>query len=605
MMRDRLRSALSRYFDEESTAEEARELEDLLSSSEEARSYLARLEQLRSHLRSELPEPAPDVTGRVMAAISESERNPRVRRLRLTAAFAAGALAGAVFIGLTVRQPTPVAVADIPDRVLAAQNQVTSLTARLQIVETGWHPEVRQRIFDGELEYLAPEALRVEVDDKTVYPSSAWVPNDSTYVVDEDLTWSVSVAACPTEALPECTPGEPRVQVRTDREPFPDAVPAPLDLIVPIAGFSRAGEPLSLGTDVIDGREVVGVEVSVAQAAALLEGLTSIGNWRELHPTDRVELWLDSSALIPMAFSVYPADTPDRRLWAVRHGYDDHANVSILEVAWSEVSVNGRVAPRMPPPPEVGGLSLGFEDGPVPLEEILAPGQVPPGMTLYRTGTVDTPSGAPVSVASWTDGRAWLKIRWNDRWQGDRLFGDLGDLVRQAPVGSGVAYLNEQGDRIGIHGEGFDAVLTGSLTTDAMLDVAGSLEVEGQPVPDTWVEAPTATLDTAADAVNGLMVPVGLEGFGTPTIRADLGVVTLAYAGAGNRAFLLTESVDGRLSPPLEANVRGVLVRGIEGRYSPDRGLLEWVEDELTMSLTSTTLTLDELVAIAAVLREP
>ena len=104
---------------------------------------------------------------------------------------------------------------------------------------------------------------------------------------------------------------------------------------------------------------------------------------------------------------------------------------------------------------------------------------------------------------------------------------------------------------------------------------------------------------------NALMVPVGLEGFATPTIRADLGVVTLAYAGAGNRAFLLTESVDGRLSPPLEANVRGVLVRGIEGRYSPDRGLLEWVEDEVTISLTSTTLTLDELLVIATLLREP
>jgi hypothetical protein len=138
-----------------------------------------------------------------------------------------------------------------------------------------------------------------------------------------------------------------------------------------------------------------------------------------------------------------------------------------------------------------------------------------------------------------------------------------------------------------------------------MLEVAGSLGVKGQPVPDTWVEASTATLGTAADAVEGLMVPVGLGGFGTPTIRADVGVVTLAYAGAGNRAFLLTEAVDGRLSPPLEANVRGVLVRGIEGRYSPDRGLLEWVEDELTMSLTSTTLTLDELLAIAALLREP
>ncbi|HSK07387.1 MAG TPA: hypothetical protein VK990_07720, partial [Acidimicrobiia bacterium] len=492
-MRERLRSALSRYFDGESTAEEARRVEDLLSSSEEARSYLAQLERLRSHLRPELPESDPDVTGKVMAAISQGERDPRARRLRLTAAFAAGALAGAVFIGLTVRRPNPVAVADIPGRVLAAQNQVNSLTARLYVVETGWHPDVNRRVFDGEIEYLAPETLRVELDDETVYPSPAWIPNDSSYVVDEDVTWSVSVAACPVEALPECTPSEPRVQVRADREPFPDAVPAPLDLVVPIAGFSRAGEPPSLGADVIDGREVVGVEVSVAQASALLEGLTSLGNWRQLHPTDRVELWLDRSALVPMALSVYPADTPDRLLWAIRQGYDDHSGEPILQVTWSEVSINGTGAPSMPPPPDVLPLSHRFVDGPVSFEQILAPSHVPEGMTLYRTGTVDPSSGSPVSVVSWTDGRAWLKIRWTDRWEGDRLFGDLGELVRQAAVASGVVYLDERGDRIGIHGEDLDAVLAGSLTTDAMLEVAANLGFEGLPIPNSWDEAATTT----------------------------------------------------------------------------------------------------------------
>jgi hypothetical protein len=49
----------------------------------------------------------------------------------------------------------------------------------------------------------------------------------------------------------------------------------------------------------------------------------------------------------------------------------------------------------------------------------------------------------------------------------------------------------------------------------------------------------------------------------------------------------------------LEANVRGVTVRGVDGRYSPDRGLLEWVEGELGVALASTTLSVDELVSIA------
>ncbi len=50
--------------------------------------------------------------------------------------------------------------------------------------------------------------------------------------------------------------------------------------------------------------------------------------------------------------------------------------------------------------------------------------------------------------------------------------------------------------------------------------------------------------------------------------------------------------------------MRGVIVRGTDGRYSPDRGLLEWVEGNLAISLTSTTMSLDELVAIAESLRE-
>ena len=606
MKRDRSHEALSRYFDGELSAAETDDVEKLLASSQEARDYLDGLSQMRRHLRFEAADLGPDVTGKVLAAIEESRPRQRVRRLRVATAFAAGIIAGAAFIGFSIRQPAPIAAARIPAQVLAAQGQVTSLTARLQIVERGWHPDVAERIFVGQITYRAPESVWVEIRDNTVYPSSSWVPNHITFVVDEDVAWSRSTAGCPTESLPGCTPSEPRLLVTEDREPFPDVFPAPLDLIVPVASFSRAGEPRLLGFKEVDGRRAVGVEVTAAQVGPLLEGLTSAGNWREVYPTDRVELWLDQDALVPLAFSVFPADTSDRRLWAIRRGYADQPDIPVLEVTWTGVDLDQPISLEIPRPPEQDqAVSAGFLDGSLVAPEIVTPVELPDGMTFHRLGTIANASGPSVSVASWSDGRAWLKIRWTTDWQSTRLFGELGTLVREVPLILGVAYLNERGDRIGIHGDDIDLVVLGSLPTKTLLEIAASLGVAGRSVPRDWAEAATSTLDDAHAAVGGLLLPVELEGFAAPAIRVEPVIAIFAYAGPGNRAFLLTEAIGGELSPPLEANVRGVKVRDTDGRYSPDRGLLEWIEGNLAISLTSTTMSLEELVTIAESLREP
>jgi len=605
MAPDRLLETLSRYFDGELPPDEHAEIEQLVTSSDEARHYLDQAGLLRSLLRDETAETAPDVTTRVLAAIDRGPERRPARRLRVAAAFVAGVFGGVVFIGLALRQPTPVAVAEIPEQVLAAQSQVTSLTANLQLVERGWHPDIDERTFTGSISYRAPESLWIEIEDDTEYPADSWVPNHSTYVVDENNAWSSAVAGCPTEALPSCTPALPRVSVVHNREPFPDAAQAPLDLVVPVAGFSRAEEPEILGYETIGERPGVGVEVTAAQVAALLDGLTRIGNWREIHPTDRVELWLDRDALVPLAFTVYPADTEDRGLWAVRHGYQDSPETAILEVTWSDLSLGEPDVGFPTPPRGVADADLGFVESTPPDLEALTPGDLPVGMTMHRSGTVTTGSGTSSHVVSWSDGRSWLKLRWTRDWDLSRLFGDLGALVREAPAGPGVVYLNERGDRIGVHGEDLDVVLTGSLPTGALLDVAASLDVIGHQVPETWAESATATVDDARSMVDGFKLPTGLEGFEDPAIHVEPGVAIVAFAGPGNRGFLLTQDADGELAPPLEAKVRGVTVQGNEGRYTPERGLLEWVEGDLTVSLTSTTLSLEELIVIGESLREP
>lgn len=600
-MTNRLHASLSQYFDGELSADERSEVERLLEESTDARDYIDTLQLFRKNLRYEEASGL-DVTAAVFAELSAG---PRPLRLRVgwATAFAAGVVAGAVFIGLTISQPSPIAAADVPTRVLSAQSEVASLSASLTIVERGWHPDIAERTFSGRLEYRAPEMMWIELTDDTLYPSAEWIPSHSTVVVDESVTWTSSISACPTKVLPACTPSDPRVTVMNNREPFPDRGAAPLDLVVPTASFSRAADPLLIGYRDLDGRRAIGIEVTAAQMAPLLERLMTTGNWRKIHPTDRVELWLDTEVLTPLALSVYSVDTPERNLWAIRHGYSDTLGVAILEVTWSDVDITQNEAVTPPPTPaDAVVINAGFHEN---NSTTFGPIDIPEGLEPHRGGTIVTDGGPAVSVASWSDGRAWLKVRWTDDWGGQRLFGDLGLLVREIELDDGVAYINELGDRIAIHAANRDLVVVGSLPTDVLVAVAESLEIESLVVPADWRESATATVEGAMRSVPQLLMPADLTGFAEPSIRIESNVVILSFAGAGSRLFLLTQTQGSSLSPPLEANVRGVTVRGFDGRYSPNRGLLEWVEDARVMSLGSETMTVDELVDIAATLSRP
>ena len=79
--------------------------------------------------------------------------------------------------------------------------------------------------------------------------------------------------------------------------------------------------------------------------------------------------------------------------------------------------------------------------------------------------------------------------------------------------------------------------------------------------------------------------------------------MTLAAAGPGDRGFELFEAPATVLTPPVDPDVRGVRVRGTAGRYSPEKGELEWLGDGLAITLRSGTLSLGELVRIAEELR--
>jgi hypothetical protein len=97
----------------------------------------------------------------------------------------------------------------------------------------------------------------------------------------------------------------------------------------------------------------------------------------------------------------------------------------------------------------------------------------------------------------------------------------------------------------------------------------------------------------------GVLVPPELEGFAPAAARVVDGTVIISVTGPGARGFVLTQTRDGALAPPLDPDVQGLEVRGVAGRYTASLGELEWVEGGYAVSLRSDTLTVDELVAIA------
>jgi hypothetical protein len=571
---------------------------------------------IRQGLRVEAvaPESVPDVAPAVVATIArDAARQPpagRARRrsvLRGAAAVVAGVVAGATFVGVTHRDPPDLAFADLPTAVVAAQQRIDSLAADVRIVEHGLRPEVPTRTFTGTLRYAAPESMALVLHDTTAYPSSAWVPDDVTFSADGGTWWASGPRACPAEALPACTPKVSTTTVITGREPFSADAPVALDLVTPVASLAAGGEPASIGSRVIDGRPATGVRTTAARVAPLLAGLAPAGNLRTVDAGDIVDLWLDRTALVPVAVTVRAGSGTDRARWAAEHGYDDTPGDVVLDLTLTNVVVNGPVAPSsFPAAPSVATTrrDSGFTQGGPGPATVPVPAELPDGFTASRAGTVHTDGGTPIGVRSWTDGRAWISIRATTGWTGDRLFGDTATAVRpvvlDGPEASGRGYLSDDGTRLAVHAAGLDLVVTGSVSTADLLAVAGQLRVTGLDVPDDWPEAATTSLAAAAAAHPGLLVSSRLSGFDPPAVRVDADTVSLTYFGGGDRSFVLTRAGAAQLLPPNDPDARGVRVRGADGRYLPATGTLEWVEDGHAYRLQSASLSLGELLAIAA-----
>jgi hypothetical protein len=377
-------------------------------------------------------------------------------------------------------------------------------------------------------------------------------------------------------------------------------------MVLPARSFSVPTGTTRLKTGTVAGRSAIGLRTTVAEVTPILSGLRSVGNWRDLYPGDDVELWLDKDHLVPLTLKVRPSTDAARRRWAAERGYRDPPGIVVLEVALSDLEVNGRLARNSFPstPHDARTRNAGFVARSVPSMLVPVPSRVPAGMRPYRSGVITPPGTTAVGVRTWTDGRSWVKVRAARRSAAGSLFGDLGDVVRPVQLGqAGVAYVGERGDRVALHGQAIDVVVEGSVAEADLRMVAASLGVRGLAATSVWAAADTGTVADASAVLPGLLVVSGLDGFRAPGVRIEDRVVTLDYAGAGARGFRLVEAPGDTLVPPLDPDVRGVEVRDTVGRYQPATGELEWVEAGTVVSLRSTTMALDELIGVSGHLR--
>jgi hypothetical protein len=631
---------LSERADGEADAADARteHVDEHLSGCADCRRFERDIGRVRSYLRVEPVGRAPDVAPAVVAAHEATLEVPAPsarggRRLAAVAAVAAlaGLVAGATFVGIGRRPHSP-AAADIPDRVLAAQHEIVSLDSRLSITEAVAGDRDTTRTFAAELTYRAPESLALRVRETTGRPDDADVADNEAQledlstaadaqrtagglVVDGDRWWQRTARRCSPAAGRVSCPADPVTWTRsvTGREPFSDAAPVPLELVSPVESFTLATAPSIVGERTIAGRPAVGVSVTAAQVAPLLDGFAAAVELGPVHPTDRVDLWLDDEHLVPLGLEVRASTDPARARWAAAVGAADRPGEVVLRVDADAAEINrspgaaadtADAALALPDDPPSSATDDGFRPAtssdPV-LARVPVPDRLPAGLRPHRSGTLTTPGGPDVGVRSWSDGRAWLTVRATDEWPGGRLFGRLGLDVTPVDLGpAGTGYVASGGRRVGLHTDGIDVVVSGSLPIDQLQRVAAGLGLVGRPVPADWAEATTADREEAVAVVPGLLTARGAVGFvGDPALRVVGDTVHEVWRGPGARAFTLTQRIAPVLPPPSTGDETGIEVRGRPGRFSPERGELEWVEDGVVLSLRSPTLALGELVAIA------
>lgn len=580
-----------------------------LATCHRCRSFREASARIREVARVRPADPVPDLVPAIMAEVGRGAVVLRRRRewQRVAVAFAAGVVAAAVVAGGLPgirRGPSPALATEIPQEIARASSGVTAYRATFRVVEHGFRPSVPRRTFLVEVAFRAPERFRARIVDRTTYPSDAWPRNDVVLAVDGDRWLLDAPRGCPREALPACAPAGRDVRVLRGRPPFDAESVLPTDVILPVRSLAGTSRVRVVGeTEILD-REAVVIELAYRDAASLFDSLQPGGVWRPFYPHDRVLLTLDAGSWFPLAVEVRAAGGAERDLWAIRNGLGAERVGRLLYRA--EARSLGTAPPPDWRPYTAGGPArdLGFEEAPF---EAVAAG-VPTPTSVGRLRPYRAGAMGDQTILSYADGLSWVLVRATRAWPGPGLFGGLDPLAERVRLPSGVAYwepaTGSLGRRVAIHADGWDVALESNLPRSELLDVAASIPLRGTAVADSDRVTVAEALESAPYALLPAELPPGYK---LAAATADARGATFLFRrvgaeldGGGIRLF---QSAGVDLPPPMDPDVLAVRVRGLDGRYSPTRGELEWVERGAYRSLGGGALDLAGLLRVADSLR--
>lgn len=603
-----------------------------LATCQRCRAFQTDASRLRDLVRIEAAGTVPDLVPRIMAEVRREAvvRRLPVRQIRLrrpaswgryAAAFVAGAVAAALVAGGLPgmrRGPAPALAKEIPGRIAQASNLVTSYRAGFHIVELGFHPSVDRRVFDAEITFRAPERFRAVVADRTEYPSSAWPRNDVALAVDADRWLLDAPRTCPRQALPDCAIPGRDVTLIHGREPFDGEAPLPTDIVLPVETLAGTDRVRVVGETEVLGRDAVVVELAYRDATPLFGFLQTGGSWRPFYPHDRVLVSLDSETWFPLAYEVRAVDSPVRSLWTARNALPAEPPGQLLFRAevrslGPEPAASWRPRPDTAAAPRDNGfraISPGTLEAQAGYEPLI-PSDLR-GLRPYRYGVPTSPSRPRDEVVlSFTRGLSWLVIRETRSWDEPVLFGGLGVLAQPVHLsGGGIAYYEPatgvDGRRLAIRAPGWAVVMESNLPRSELERIAASLPLRGRAV--RWLDQ--TPVSQAVDSASYVLLPRRLPaGYRPWTAQVGRDSVTLYFRRAGAEldgiGIRLHQAQGVPLPPPVDPEVLAIQVRGLEGRYSPARGELEWVEDGVYRSVGGTALDLPGLLDLARSLAEP